>query len=238
MPASSYRSTYWQGFREGLPFLFVITPFGLLFGVVATEAGLNLFETLTFSVVVIAGAAQFTALQLMTENAPTLIVLASALAVNLRMAMYSASLTPHIGAAPLWKRALIAYFTVDQSYACSIVAYENNPDWTLSQKVTYFMGTVTPVCPMWYVSTLVGALIGTAIPSELALDFAIPITFIAIIAPSLRTRAHQAAALAAVVLSLLFSFLPYNLGVLVAGLGAMITGAQVELWTERKKGAA
>lgn len=238
MQPSSSRPAYWQGFRDGLPFLFVITPFGLLFGVVGTEAGLNIFETLTFSVVVIAGAAQFTALQLMSEQAPTLIVLASALAVNLRMAMYSASLTPHIGAAPLWQRAMIAYFTVDQSYACSIVAYENNPGWDLRQKVGYFMGTVTPICPMWYVSTLIGAMIGAAIPPELALDFAIPITFIAIIAPGLRTRAHQAAALAAVILSLLFSFMPYNLGVLVAGLGAMITGAQVELWMERRKGAA
>lgn len=238
MPTSTSRPVFWQGFRDGLPFLFVITPFGILFGVVATEAGLNILETLTFSVVVIAGAAQFTALQLMTENAPTLIVLASALAVNLRMAMYSASLTPHIGAAPLWKRAVIAYFTVDQSYACAIVAYEKNPGWTLPQKFAYFMGAITPVCPMWYAASVIGALIGTTVPPGLALDFAIPITFLAIIAPALRTGAHRVAALASVLLSLAFSFLPYNLGVLVAGLGAMITGAQMELWLERRKGTA
>ncbi|WP_323784815.1 AzlC family ABC transporter permease [Thalassovita sp.] len=235
MPSSHPRTPYWQGFRDGLPFLLVIAPFGLLFGVVATEAGLSVFETLTFSVVVIAGAAQFTALQLMSEHAPTAIVLASALAVNLRMAMYSASLTPHIGAAPLWKRAVIAYFTVDQSYACSIVAYEENPSWSVAQKTAYFMGTVTPICPMWYGFTLVGSLIGSAMPSGLALDFAIPITFLAIIAPALKTPAHRAAALASVLLSLAFSFLPYNLGVLVAGLGAMMTGAQVELWQDRRK---
>ena len=68
-----------------------------------------------FSLVVIAGAAQFTALQLLQEEAPTVIVLISALAVNLRMAMYSASLTPYIGSAPLWQRAFAAYLTVDQS---------------------------------------------------------------------------------------------------------------------------
>ncbi|CUH67228.1 Inner membrane protein YgaZ [Thalassovita gelatinovora] len=238
MTSSQSRSPYWQGFRDGLPFLLVIAPFGLLFGVVATEAGLSVFETLTFSVVVIAGAAQFTALQLMSEHAPTAIVLASALAVNLRMAMYSASLTPHIGAAPLWKRAVIAYFTVDQSYACSIVAYEENPSWSVADKTAYFMGTVTPICPMWYGFTLLGSLIGSSMPSGLALDFAIPITFLAIIAPALRTPAHRAAALASVVLSLAFSFFPYNLGVLVAGLGAMMIGAQVELWQDRRNGDA
>ena len=91
--------------RDGAPFILVIVPFSLLFGVVATEAGLNVLETMSFSVLVIAGAAQFTALQLLTDGAPTLIALVSALAVNLRMAMYSASLTPWIGEATLGQRA-------------------------------------------------------------------------------------------------------------------------------------
>lgn len=228
------RSAFWQGFREGSPFFLVVTPFALLFGVVATEAGLSVFEALAFSVVVIAGAAQFTALQLMVDNAPVFVVLASALAVNLRMAMYSASLTPHVGSAPLWQRALIAYFLVDQSYACSVIAYERERDWTVSQKVAYFFGVVTPICPMWYAMTIVGALIGSAIPPELGLDFAVPITFIALIAPMLRTGAHRAAALASVVLALAFAWLPFNLGLIVAGLGGMIAGAQVELVLRRR----
>lgn len=228
------RSAYWQGFREGSPFFLVVTPFALLFGVVATEAGLSVFEALAFSVVVIAGAAQFTALQLMVDNAPVFVVLASALAVNLRMAMYSASLTPHLGRAPMWQRALIAYFLVDQSYACSVIAYERERDWTVSQKVAYFFGVVTPICPMWYAMTIVGALIGSAIPPEFGLDFAVPITFIALIAPMLRTGAHRAAALTSVLLALGFAWLPFNLGLIVAGLGGMIAGAQVELVLRRR----
>lgn len=228
MASSSVKSAYLAGFRDGAPFILVIVPFSMLFGVLATEAGLSVFETLSFSVVVIAGAAQFTALQLMGENAPTFVVIASALAVNLRMAMYSASLTPHIGAAPLWQRALAAYFTVDQSYAISITKYETAPDMLPAEKIAYFFGTVTPVCPMWWIFTLVGALIGEAIPASFALDFAVPITFLAIIAPALRTRAHVAAATTAAFLSLLLVSVPYNLGILLAGLGGMMIGAQVE----------
>ncbi len=74
----------------------MVAPFGLLFGVVATEAGLNLVETLTLTVLVIAGAAQFTALALLEDQAPTIIVIIASLAVNLRMAMYSAALFPHL----------------------------------------------------------------------------------------------------------------------------------------------
>ena len=227
-------SAYWTGVRDGLPFILVVAPFSLLFGVVATEAGLNVWETLAFSVVVIAGAAQFTALQLMQENAPTVIVLASALAVNLRMAMYSASLTPHLGATPLWQRALASYAMVDQSYACSILAYERHRDWTPAQKMAFYFGAVTPVVPVWYALTVVGALIGSSMPAGLALDFAVPITFLAMIAPALRTLAHQAAAATSVTLALLCAGVPFNLGLIIAGIGGMIVGAQVELWMNQR----
>ncbi len=234
MTDSSTSSAYWQGVRDGAPFILVVAPFALLFGVVATEAGLNVWETLAFSIVVIAGAAQFTALQLMQENAPTVIVLISALAVNLRMAMYSASLTPHLGATPLWQRALAAYMMVDQSYACSILAYERNTHWTPAQKMAFYFGAITFVVPVWYAMTVTGALIGSAMPAGLALDFAVPITFIAMIAPALRTVAHIAAAIASVALALAFAFVPFNLGLIIAGIGGMVVGAQVELWTTQR----
>lgn len=224
---------FWLGFRHGAPFLLVIVPFGALFGVVGTEAGLNLAQVMGFTVVVIAGAAQFAAVQLLTENAPVLIVLITALAVNLRMAMYSASLTPYLGKAPVWKRAVVAYFLVDQAYAVGMNQYDSKPEMTVAQRLSYFFGVITPICPIWYGATLAGALLGQSIPPEYALDFAVPITFLALIAPGLRTPAHVAAAFVAVVLALALAGLPYNLGMLIAALAAMATGAQVELWQER-----
>ncbi len=224
----SVRRSFARGLRDGAPFLLVVTPFALLFGVVSTDAGLSVWEALAMSVVVIAGAAQFTALQLMAEHAPTLVVLFSALAVNLRMAMYSASITPHLGALPLWKRIVTAYLLLDQTYAASILDYEKHPDQTPQEKWAYFMGLVIPICPPWFVVTAIGAYAGGAIPTEMGLDFALPIAFIAMIGPALRTGAHRVAALTATVLALLCVGLPYNLGLLVGGLGGMMAGAEVE----------
>ena len=234
MSGAIAKSYYWAGFRAGAPFLLVTVPFGLLFGVVATEAGLTSLQTMAFSSVVFAGASQFAALQLMIEDAPILIVIATALAVNLRMAMYSASLAVWLGDAPLWQRALIAYANVDQSYAVSINQYEDKPDLTLTQRVAFFWGAVTPVCPMWVLATGLGIWVGDAIPDWMALDFAVPICFLAIIAPMMRTLAHVLAALVSIVLALVLAGLPYNLGLLGAALVAMIVGAQVEVWTTRK----
>ena len=58
MPATTTKSAFRAGVRDGAPFMVVAAPFALLFGVLATEAGLNLFEVMSFSLVVIAGAAQ------------------------------------------------------------------------------------------------------------------------------------------------------------------------------------
>ena len=229
------REPFWRGLRAGLPFLLVIIPFALLFGVVGTEAGLSLIQVMGFSVLVIAGASQFTAVQLMVDNAPTLIVLVTALAVNLRMAMYSASLAPHLGAAPVWQRALAAYGLVDQSYALSILEFERNPDLNPPQRMAYFAGACIAVAPPWYLFTLLGAIGGTAIPPAFALDFAVPITFLALFAPALRTLAHVAAALTSTLVALALAGIPFNMGLIVAAVAAMLVGALVETLMERRR---
>ncbi|MEM1003780.1 MAG: AzlC family ABC transporter permease [Pseudomonadota bacterium] len=235
MADSTTKSYFWKGFRDGSPFVFVAIPFGTLFGVFATEAGLNIVQTLAFSATVFAGAAQFTALQLLEENTPTIIVLISALAVNLRVAMYSASLTQYLGGAPLWQRACAAYVTVDQSYACAIAQFEKDTGMRLPERMAYFFGSITPVLPCWVVATYLGAVLGTQIPDSWALDFALPITFLAMLGPMMRTLAHVIAALVAIVVSLLAVNVPFNLGLLIAGTAGMMAGAQAEVMLARHK---
>lgn len=228
MASTTSKSYYRQGVVDGAPFILVAIPFALLFGVVATEAGLSVAQTLAFSFVVIAGASQFTAVQLMTDNAPVLIVLAASLAVNLRMAMYSASLQPYLGGAPLWQRAVVGYLNLDQSYIVGVAKYEADPQMTVPERFAYFMGSITVIVPCWYLFTWVGAVAGSAIPEGIALDFAMPILFIAMVAPMLKSLAHVAAAVTSVIVALLLSFLPSGTGVLFAGLAAMAVGAEVE----------
>lgn len=228
--ASPFRAGFWAG----LPFILVIIPFALLFGVVATEAGFDLLQTMAMSGIIVAGASQFAAVALLEDSAPTLVILATCLAVNLRMAMYSAALTPHLGPLPLWRRALVAYLLVDQSYATAIQKYDAAPEMSPLAKYFYYFGAVAAICPAWFLFSYIGAMVGETIPPEYALDFALPITFLAIVAPYLRDLAHVAAAFVSVVGALAFAFVPYSLGLLLAALLAMLTGAVVEIWMERK----
>jgi predicted branched-subunit amino acid permease len=233
MSTTTPKTAFWRGVRDSAPFTLVAGPFALLFGVIATEAGLNLFEVMTFSLAVIAGAAQFTALQLMQENAPTVVVIISALAVNLRVAMYSAALTPFLGRAPMWQRVFAAYLLVDQSYALSHQKFEAEPEMSVPERMAYYMGTCLLVMSVWYGASLAGAIIGSALPPQIPIDFALPIAFLAMVAPALRTLPHVIAAFTAVVVSLFAASVPWSLGLIIAGAAGMIAGAQAELWMER-----
>ena len=233
MSAATVKSAYWTGLRDGTPFVLVVIPFSMLFGVAATDAGLTLAQAMGFTVLVIAGAAQFAALQMMVDHAGIALVLLAALAVNLRMAMYSAALVPWIGGAPLWQRACAAYLLFDQTYLASVAEYEKRPQMGRPARMAYFFGVATSITPVWIGMTAVGALVGNALPANSGLDFALPITFLAMVAPMLRTLAHVAAALTSIVVTLALIGLPSGFGLLIAAGCAMVVGVLVEGWMAR-----
>ncbi len=236
MTDQNRKSAFLRGARHSLPFFLVILPFGMLFGVLGVEAGLNTGEVVAFSMTVFAGAAQFAALQMMQEQAPIWAILATAMAVNLRLLMYSVALTPHLGAAPLGTRAVIAYFLVDQSFAMSMAEYARRPEMTVAEKTAYFLGAVMPVMAMWFLANVAGAEMGRAIPPDYALDFALPIAFLALVAPMLRTFADVVAAVISVLGTLGLIWLPYGTGLLVAAGLAMAAAVLVETLTAKAPG--
>lgn len=230
----SRSKAFLRGYVDCAPFLLIVAPYSMMFGVVAREAGLDLVQVMSMSVLVIAGASQFTALALLQDNAPVVVALLGALVVNLRMAMYSAALVPHLGHARFGTRALMAYLMVDQAFAVAVRTYEDHPEMPRAEKVAYYFGCMLLICPFWYGFTYVGAVVGQAIPPSYSLDFAVPVCFIALTAPLLRSGPHVVAAFVAGLTSLLFAWLPWSLGLMVAALAGLVAGAQSELFLRRR----
>jgi predicted branched-subunit amino acid permease len=124
----------------------------------------------------------------------------------------------------------MAYLMVDQAFAVAVKTYEERPEMTPSAKVAYYFGAMMLICPLWYLFTFVGAVVGQAIPASYSLDFAVPICFIALTAP----LPHVIAALVSCVAAIAFAWVPWSLGLIFAALTAMITGAQAELFLRRR----
>lgn len=230
----SPRRAFLRGLAIGAPFVVMAAPFGVLFGIVATGAGIDLYQTLGFSAGVLAGASQFTAVQMMLDAAPLVMAVLAGLLVNLRMALYSASLAPYLGRQPFWQRASVAFIMFDHSFVASVQDYEQRPQNSGTARFALFMGISLPMVVTWVAGTWAGVVLGAAVPDSVPIDFMLPLAFLALVGPALRRPAHVAAAFVSVVVALGLVWLPWNLGLLVAAMAAMAVGARVELWELRR----
>ena len=92
----------------------------------------------------------------------------------------------------------------------------------------YYAGTAITMWFGWNLSVLAGIYLGAGIPEDWSLGFAIPLSFLALLIPSLRSPATLGAALTGGVLAVLAVGLPYNLGLLAGALGGIIAGLLLE----------
>lgn len=219
-PAAGRVAPSRRGFRAGawaaVPVLLAVGPFGFIFGALATEAGLDPLETMAMTAIVTAGASQLAALQLMVDEAPALIAVLTGTVVNLRMAMYSASISLHWRGVPMLWRVPAAYFLHDQSYALSLRRYRERPGEPLADRLGFYFGAGTITVSTWICGSWLGVVAGRMIPPEWGLGFAVPVTFLAVVAPLIRGRANIAAAGVAVLAALALHGLPYGFGLLLA----------------------
>lgn len=220
------RVEFLDGVKAILPILLGVIPFGVTYGVLAISGGLSDSAALGMSSIVFAGSSQFVALQLFTVAAPAAVILVSTLMVNLRHALYSASLSPRLKhLRSLWKW-LLSYLLTDEAYAVTIAHYEQfgtspNGHW-------FFLGTALTMWITWQASTAAGIFLGEVIPKTWPLDFAITLTFIALLVPMLKDRLSVAVSLTAGVTAVLSIDLPLRLNLILAVTIAVAIGLSLE----------
>ena len=218
--------SFWAGVRAGSPLLVGVLPFGLIYGALALGAGLSPAAAQMMSSIVFAGSAQFVATQLVHESAPGLIIVLTIAVVNLRHMLYSASIAPYIEHLPMRWKTLLAYLLTDEAYATAIIHYEKEELAATSH--WFFFGAGLGLWTTWQVSTALGIFLGAAIPSSWPLDFAAPLTFIAMVVPVLKDKPVVAAALSAGTVALLAFNLPFKLGLILAALVGILIGTVLE----------
>ena len=225
-------TTRWQefrsGLRDGLPLQLGIVPFGAVFGVLGIESGLSPAETFFMSSLLFAGTSQIIFAQLIALATPVIILLGSVAALNARHLLYSASISEYLRDKPLRWRILLAYLLTDEAYAVSIMRYRQKAH---NQMMHYhLLGSGLLLWSVWQLSTLIGVLAGNAIPAELALGFAIPLIFMAITLPLIKSRVEVATITTSTACVFAFAHLPYNLWLLIAAIGGIAAGTLTALY--------
>ncbi|MBI5825761.1 MAG: AzlC family ABC transporter permease [Chloroflexi bacterium] len=223
---SEARKNFIEGIRAEAPLLIGVFPFGMIYGALALNAGLSNAAAQWMSSIVFAGSSQFVTAQLVKESAPGLVIILTIAVVNLRHMLYSASLAPHLKDLSLRWKALLSYLLTDEAYAPSILYFEK--EGLQTHKHWFLLGAGFSLWFTWQVSTAFGIFLGASIPANLSLDFALPLTFIAMIVPVLKKQPTIAAASSAGVTALLAYNLPFKLGLILAAFVGIIVGTLLE----------
>jgi 4-azaleucine resistance transporter AzlC len=215
------------GAKDIAPILVGIVPFGLVAGAAVIQAGFGLPEAIGMSLFVNAGASQIVATTLFGSGAPLWLALATALIVNVRMFIYSTSLAPVLSDAPGWLRPILGHMLVDQNYASTMTKGRFRADVDV---IPYYVGAWLALAAVWQLSSIAGALIGPLIPPSWGLEFAVPLVFLAMLAPTLKDSvAVSVCIVTAVASAVLVPLLPMQTGLVVAILVGMLYGA----WRDR-----
>ena len=223
---SEQSKQFWAGARSEIPLLIGVFPFGLIYGALALGSGLSPAASQMMSSIVFAGSAQFITAQLVHDSVPGFVIVLTIAVVNLRHMLYSASLAPYVASLPTRWKVLLSYLLTDEAYAPTILHYEK--EGITPHAHWFWLGAGCSLWVVWQLSTALGIFLGAAILESWSLEFALPLTFIAMLVPVLKGRPAIAAALSAGVVALLAFSLPYKLGLILAALVGILVGTLLE----------
>jgi 4-azaleucine resistance transporter AzlC len=229
------RAEFWAGFKDTFPLVVGAIPFGLIFGAGAVANGISPAGAQAMSLFVFAGSAQFIASQLVGSGVGVMIIVLTTFVVNLRHALYSATLAPYLKHLPQRWLAPLGFWLTDETFVIVAARYQQ-PDQS-PYKHWYFLGSEVFMYVNWNVCTLLGILAGQRIPNlaDLGLGFAMTVTFIGMLIPLIQNRALLASAGVAAVAAVIAYPLPNKLYLMVAALLGIAAGVLVESYYPQQK---
>ena len=218
------KDEFWAGVKATFPLVVGAAPFGIIFGALATTAGLSKWAAQSMSLFVFAGSAQFIAAGLIAQGSSLVVIVITTLVVNLRHMLYAATLAPHTK--DLSQRWLIplGFWLTDESFVVVIKRYLQSDE--SPHKHWFYFGSAVFMYSNWQLCTYIGIIAGGLIddPLRWGLDFAMIVTFIGMLVPMIKDRSVGGAVFAAGLSAFLLRSLPNKLGLIISALVGLIVG--------------
>ena len=210
-----------KGIIDVSPLMIPVVPFGLIFGVLAIDVGFTPLQAMGMSLIVFGGASQIVLLQLFSGGASSLVIISSVGAVNSRHLLYGAVVSEHLSDLKLIWKIIISYFLIDQAFAISNEYFKKNKE---RNRYFHLVGGGAACWIIWQSTTLLGIILGSAIPEQLGLSFAVPLTFLALLVNDFRKFINLVVIIVSgSVATLGYNFIPFKAYVIVAALAGLLT---------------
>jgi len=207
------------GAREAVPLLGGYIPVAISFGLIAAQAGFNVWEAGAVSVLVYAGASQFLFVAMVASGAPLWLVVVMSLLINARHVVYGPNIAQWLPHSRWWP--WLMHGLTDQIFALS---HSRLPLLPENERLGWFTGAMLVAWFSWIGGTLVGVVAGAELTQRWPLlgevmPFALPALFLVLLAPRFKSRPWSLA-LAAILLKL--SGLPNAAIPIAAACGALL----------------
>ncbi|EST53865.1 hypothetical protein T458_18970 [Brevibacillus panacihumi W25] len=215
-------SLFRVGFWDALPITASYILFGAIFGMMALQTGLTSWESVAMSIFVYSGAAQFSAISMLADNAGMWAILITTVLLNTRHFLMGLSLSPYYQRFSFGQVTGLAFYMTDEQYAVTLNRFRHYPS-----QLPYILGVSLSLHAAWVFGTWIGTVAGQWIPdpASLGLGFSFTAMFLALayyqLTSWLRILTFILCGALAVYLSLL---LPNGLHLLIAGLVAFGVG--------------
>ncbi len=215
-PAAREKSAFWDGLRTSTPAIPGLFAWGVVTGMAMIQSGLELWQAILMTLTVYAGSAQLAVLPLIAAGAPFMMIVLTALMVNLRFIIFSAVVGPHFSGLPWYKRMYYGYFNADVVMAFFPQRFPSFTSGSPVTKIRFYSGLATFNWISWQAGTLTGLLMASQIPASWGIGFAGTLALLTITIPLVINRAALAGVVVAGSVAVLAIGLPYRLGLVLA----------------------
>lgn len=233
--SASFRTGAREGFRAFLPLSVGLIPWALVTGMSMVSVGFTPLQAMGMNVIVFAGTAQLGTLPLIGAGAPLWLIVATALALNLRFLIFSAAIAQGFRGMGSGSRWFCGHLLTDGVFATCMAKMLATEDrhWRLG----YYLAPSLWSWLLWQSFALIGVLAAGSIPKNWSLEFMATIALMVLLIPMARMRPMLIAALAGGIAAVVLHPLPLKLGLFAAifiGIGA---GLAADHWHEKKEAA-
>jgi predicted branched-subunit amino acid permease len=161
-------------------------------------------------------------------KSPAAVIILTTFVVNLRHALYAATLTPFTRHLPQRWLLPMGFWMTDETFAVAAARYAQSDDSPF--KHWYYLGSAVSMYANWQLSTLLGVIAGQALPDARGwgLDFALIVTFIGLVVPMIKDRPVLVSVIASGLAAALTYSIPNRLGLMIAALVGVAAGLLAE----------
>lgn len=217
-----------DGFKQMVPAALGVLPFATMIGVALGESPVSNFAGYVGGFFVAGGSAHLAAIGSMSVGTGMVATIVTALMINARGLVYGAALGPAFRSQPKWFRWVAAYSLVDQMFAVVGGVLERDDRYVRS----FYVGAMSVLWTAYFGGVAIGMTVGPVIPSSIPLALCIPVLFLTMLVPGVKSRPSYAAAVVGLAVAILGSDLPSGVGLVAAIVLGTVAGVIAERWQD------